>query len=298
MGWGVAGVALLLSSLPLFYQFEWVDRNQSQWSWGLVDSFQAGIAALAAAATVRSLSSRSLRWLGLGSGLASLTLLIKPSGIMVMALLGLSWFLLAMWGLRTTAQHPAPPSRQRSYLLYGVAQILVIYATVVILCITSEYLSPANFAYAWQVLELMKDILATPLAEYPALVHRSIGEAVFIWFAVIIALQLTGAHDRRALNEPHNSPETIGFLMMACLAWVGGGWYWLVVQAGGNQIRYFFPFALIGFIYLVPVAVQVWRHAKIRGRATILAICILPAVNLTCLLLQQDPPALWQTATG
>ena len=298
IGWGVAGVALLLSSLPLFYQFEWVDRTQSQWSWGMVDSFQAGVAALAAAACVRSLISRSLRWLGLGAVLASFTLLIKPSGIMVMALLALTWFVLAMWALRTAPQNSAQPFKERRYVLYGVLNVVIIYATFIILCVTSEYLSPENFAYARQALVVMKDILAIPLSEYPALIHRSMGEAVFIWAAAIIALHWTSPYGRSGLDEQGNSPKTTGFLLMACLVWAGGAWFWLVVQAGGGQIRYFFPFALIGFIYLVPMAIEVWWQARFRVRGMILVMCVLPAVNMACLLLLQNPPALWQTVTG
>lgn len=298
MGWGIAGVALLLSSLPLFYQFEWVDRAESQWCWGMVDSFQAGVAALAAAACVRSLLSRSLPWLCVGAILASFTLLVKPSGAMVMTLLAFSWFILALPIWRTTHQNPSRSTESSRYVLHGVLQTTLVYCSFVILCITSKYLSVANFDYARQALEVMKDVLAIPPTEYPELVHRSIGEAVLIWVVAIITLYCLNPSVRTTLDQKGRLPGTVGFLLMAILVWIGGIWYWSVVQRGGDQIRYFFPFASIGFIFLIPTAIEVWGQAKMGQRALILVIYILPAVNIACLLLLRNPPALWQTITG
>lgn len=298
MGWGIAGVALLLSSLPLFYQFEWVDRAESQWCWGMVDSFQAGVAALAAAACVRSLLSRSRPWLCVGAILASFTLLVKPSGAMVMALLAFSWFILALPIWRTAHQNPSRSMESSRYVLHGVLQTTLVYCSFVILCITSKYLSVANFAYARQALEVMKDVLAIPPTEYPELVHRSIGEAVLIWVVAIITLYCLNPPVRTTLDQQGRLPGTVGFLLMAILVWIGGIWYWSVVQRGGDQIRYFFPFASIGFIFLIPMAIEVWGQAKMGQRALILVIYILPAVNIACLLLLRNPPALWQTITG
>lgn len=298
VGWGVAGVAMLLSSLPLLYQFEWVEDIPSPGHWGMVDTFQAGVASLATAAFLRSLTTGSQRWLGLGSALASFTLLIKPSGLMVMALLGLSWFILAMWEWRTAALNPEQPVKDCCYVRIGALQVVLIFTFFVSICVLSEYFSPANFAHARQALPVMKDVLAIPLSQYPLLIHRSMGEAVFVWAMFIITLYWASPYCRSGLNERGGSPQTIGFLLMACLIWGGGVWYWLVVQAGGNQIRYFFPFAMIGLIYVVPMGIQVWMHAKIQARALIMVICILPAVNIACLLIQKNPSVPWQKATG
>lgn len=296
-GWGVAGVALLFSSLPMFYHFERVEKIFSPGHWGMVDTFQAGIAALAAAAFMRSLSKASQRWLSLGSVLASFTLLIKPSGFMVMALLGVSWFMLAMWKWWIALRNPDPLYVERRYVLYGVLQIVIIFVFFFILCVTSEYLSPANFAYARQALAVMKVVLAIPISSMPTLIHSSIGDVAIIWILAIIALYGCNPYCQSDENV-YCTPEKYSYLIMAFLVWVGGAWYWLVVQSGGNQIRYFFPFAFIGIIYLVPMAVQVWQHAKVRVRVMIMVICILPAVNMACLLLQQNPPVPWQKVMG
>ena len=83
---------------------------------------------------------------------------------------------------------------------------------------------------------------------------------------------------------------------MPCLGGRGVGPVGCAVGWQSDQI--FFPFCFIGFIYLVPMAVQVWQHAKVRVRVMIMVICILPTVKLACLLLQQNPPVPWQKAMG
>ncbi|MFZ3045415.1 MAG: hypothetical protein WA151_05840, partial [Desulfatirhabdiaceae bacterium] len=53
--WGVAEIAILFSAIPIFYNFDNNEINIGLSYWGLVDNFQAGIAALAVAGFVKSL---------------------------------------------------------------------------------------------------------------------------------------------------------------------------------------------------------------------------------------------------
>ena len=114
------------------------------------------------------------------------------------------------------------------------------------------------------------------------------GEAVFVWAMFIITLYWASPYCRSGLNEQGRSPKTINILIMAVWFGAGGVWYWFIVQAGGNQMRYFFPFAMIGFIFTAPMAIQVWQYAKVQIRAMIMMICILPAINIACLLIQRE----------
>ena len=120
----------------------------------------------------RSLTMGSQRWLGLAVVPASFTLLIKPSGLMVMALLGLSWFILAMWAWRTTALISEQSAKECRYMRDGALQMVLIFTFFVSICLLSEYFSPANFAHARQALPVMKDVLAIPMSQYPLLIHR------------------------------------------------------------------------------------------------------------------------------
>ena len=104
--WHLALFAAFLSSLPCFYYFELTPDLSAPSYWGLVDNFFAGVAALAAATTVRSFRNYSLVWLSLAAVFSSFCLLIKPTGAFVMILTGLSWVSLAAFKLRTVWQLP------------------------------------------------------------------------------------------------------------------------------------------------------------------------------------------------
>ena len=58
-----AAIAVLFSTLPMFYHLDLIDETWGPVRWGLVDNFQAGIAAMAAAAAVRSTVKKSQVWL-------------------------------------------------------------------------------------------------------------------------------------------------------------------------------------------------------------------------------------------
>ena len=133
--WGVAATALLFSSLPMFYHFEWVEGMMSPVRFGLVDNFQAGIAAMATAAFIRSLARGSARWLFGGALLASFTLLIKPSGGAVMALLGGAWvvFVSLEWFIIRQCQEAS--RRWRRYLLLGSMQLFMVYSVTFTVCV-------------------------------------------------------------------------------------------------------------------------------------------------------------------
>jgi len=90
--WQLALIGIFLTTLPCFYQFEPVPGIPATVHWGLVDNFLAGVAAFAAAAMVRGLRIQSLAWIALAAVSASFCMLIKPAGMLVMMLIGLSRF--------------------------------------------------------------------------------------------------------------------------------------------------------------------------------------------------------------
>ena len=299
-GWGVAAVAFLFSSLPMFYAFEWREDVPAASFWGLVDSFQAGVAALAVAALVRSLSTRSVRWLLAGSGLAALTLFIKPSGLMVMALVAMLWGIVLALELLLT---PRPWSHRpglRRYFLWGVCILATVFLSAGALCVFSNYFSRKNFAEARLALAVMRDVLQIPFREILLLFHRSSGEAAVVWVIAVGVLFVKGF--RASRGSIADSPTRVRALALAVVApiiWGLGAWYWLVVQAGGSQIRYFFPFLLMGMVCLVPAALLEWSHCSRRTRALLMAICAAPALNLAALLAAGDTPsATWQKLSG
>jgi len=295
--WVIAAIALLFSSLPMFYHFEWVAGMWSQTRFGMVDNFQAGVAAMAAAAFVRSLTHGSVRWLSAGAGLAAFTLLIKPSGGAVMALLGLSWAMVVTLEWLRAGKRPEDFIWLRRYLVFGFTLLCAIYSIVIVVCVRSQYLSARNFLYARKVLATAKDVLAISLSQIPPLFHSSIGEAVLIWIIGIVILFGLFWHRFGGLNDK-TVFKMAGFLASAFIIWIGGAWYWLVVQSGGCQIRYFYPFFFMGIVYLIPLFVHIWLRSNQWIRLLMVMLCFLPAANMGLLLVQKDPSTVWQKKTG
>ncbi|MCK5539434.1 MAG: hypothetical protein KAI69_00785, partial [Deltaproteobacteria bacterium] len=295
--WGVAVIALLFSSLTMFYHFEFVENICSPVRFGLVDNFQAGIAAIASATFIRSLATSSVRVLFVGIIMASFTVLIKPSGGAVMALLGMSWvvFVSLEW---FHFRHCLEISKKlRRYLVLGSMQLFAVYLVITVVCVKSQYLSSENFLFAKQALVIMKDELAIDFSQIPLLLHVSMGEAIFFWIIGVIVLFVFICYSSRDLSK-RIFFKMSGFLVLAFIFWAGGMFFWLVVQAGGNQMRYFHPFFLMGLICLVPLAVYVWSRSDKWIRLVLVLICILPAGNMAFLLMQKHPSLSWQKATG
>jgi len=297
-GWWVAAIALLCSSLPMFYHFDWIEGLYCTSRWGLVDNFQAGIAAMGTAATVRSLMKRSFPWLIFGALLAAFTLLIKPSGLMIMALTGLIWimFVAADWFLGS--KHKSHDHSLRRYAFKGGATILIVYSCITALCIFSGYFSKGNLGYAQQALEVMREVLQIPFQQILALFHNSAGEALPLW---VIWVGVLFMYRFLAVREG-NKPLPVGVLVLlvgSLFAWILGAWYWLIVQAGGSQIRYFYPFLLMGVVCMIPVAFYIWPRVNRPIRNIAMVICFLPALNIGGLLAAGDSPSItWQKIAG
>ena len=290
--WLVAGLALLISSLPMFYWLDWNDERWINNGWGMVDNFQSGIAALAAAALVRTLSTRSQQWLVVAACLACLTFLIKQSGLMLMGTLGLVW-LIALACERRFAREDARP--MRGYLIGGMARFAVIYGIVVGLSLFSAYFSRANFAYAMKALSFYRDIAPAVSLK---LFHSASGEVAVAWMLAAALLIVFGY--RQSLRENRLAASVaLGLAIGSVVTWLLGLWYWIVVQTGGNQVRYFYPFMLAGAVCAIPAVLGAWSRSAAWIRGGLLAICIAAATNIGLLLTAGDsPPHAWQRATG
>lgn len=298
-GWKVASTAILLTTLPMFYHLELVGKFTQPVHWGLVDNFQAGIAAMAAAAAVRSLTNRSLCWLTFSLLLATFTLFVKPSGLMVMAMLAVIWILVTALESKCMRTQGETLQGNRRYILLGSMSAVLVFGVAIALCASSKYISQQNLFYAQQALVVMKSELAVPLSELFRLFHASSGEAIVIWIIgtlVCLLMPIAVASNVRALG---GIPVRIKSLIVSCLiVWCLGGWYWLIVQSGGNQIRYFYPFMLMGIVLLIPVAIHVWKNSPYIINMLFLIVSLLPAINLAALLIQNSPSDSWQKVSG
>lgn len=295
-GWRVAAMAFLFSSLPMFYWMDWNDERWNNTGWGMVDNFQAGIAALAIAAVLKSQMTRSWRWLLFGALLASFTLLVKPSGLMIMALTFLIWLMMITFEWIQALRLQRPASSLRAYACSGGAIIFVVYIVIVVLCVFSNYFSAANFDFARKTVPVLREV--DVVSSFLPLLHTSLGEAMPLWMLVISLLFVHQVF----VSQKGDKGSVLGAsisLLTAIVAWISGALYWLVVQSGESQIRYFYPFMLIGCICMVSVALRVWPLINRKAGLILTVICFLPAVNIAALLAAGDSPSSrWQYMTG
>jgi hypothetical protein len=291
--WRVASMAFFFSSLPMFYGMDWQEKG---FGWGMVDAFQAGIAAMATAAVLRSQRTKSRSWLLFGALLASFTLLVKPSGLMVMALTFLIWLILIVFEWLMEWRLRPPASSLRSYALRGAAIFLYSYTLLILLCVNSHYLSPNNFDFARKALAVMRKILATN--SFLPLLHRSSGELMPLWMTVVSALILYHVFFSRKRDEGIAYKPAV-FLAAAYITWLLGAWYWMIVQAGASQYRFFYPFMLMGCICMVTPALYVWPRIGRPAGWMLMIGCFVPAVNMAALLAAGDAPSSrWQDISG
>ena len=111
--WRLALIAAFFSTPAMVYWFAVIPAPMPS-SWGLVDSFLAGVAALAAAAAWRSVRGPSAAWFVITASASGFCILIKPSGAFVAALIGLMWAFLAYASIRygATLSSPAGANNQ------------------------------------------------------------------------------------------------------------------------------------------------------------------------------------------
>ena len=284
--WMQAGLAMALAGQPMLYQFQITDDMASVNTWGRVDNFMAGVAALAMACLCRSIARLSWGWAAFGAFLAALSFTIKPAGAVVMALAGVAWLVLLCvrcdWNLRRFLDDVA----MCSFALRSLAAAVIIYVATLAAAANSEYFSPENIAFGSQAMKMMAGELPGWIGfESLALLFRlSVGVVI----PIVIVVGLGAAARQR---------ESLGYGLAAFLCIVGGIWFWIYTN-GSTEIRYFVPFLAMALVALVP-------HGLARaGRMQPLRVYIgtgvlaLPTVFITVLLFLPHAPKSWQSLAG
>jgi len=123
--WMLAALAIALAGIPILFQFQQNDDLKAFYNWGLVDAFLAGLAALAAAAAVRSVASRSIGWAVVAALAGAFCFWVKPSGLLAMGLTGAVWLILVGFAWRQL-------NTDRRFIFISFASALAIFATAAI----------------------------------------------------------------------------------------------------------------------------------------------------------------------
>ena len=289
--WRITLVAVFFSTLPMLYGF-------AREYWGLVDGFLTGVAALAAAAAWRSIFQRSLAYTVVTALTSSFCILIKPSGTLAAAIIGLAWASLALIQLKEAWSLPAERIAVGKYLvtsalIIGMADVLVLAAAL-----SSDYLSLDNFKSGIATTAILNAEFTVPVSLLWSVVHTGLGGAFVLWMVLAIAAIMLGSRSaHRNSTQSFSSRLLAGAAVAAILILTFGIWFWLI-SSGFSQIRYGVPFFMIAWILMVPALIQIWTHAPRLLTTCIAAIMLAASTNLALLLLQETPPSAWQRLSG
>jgi hypothetical protein len=280
-------LALAFATTPMLFQFQSNEFVQASSFWGLVDGFLSGTAALAMAAALRSIRFESIRWAVASALLASFCLWIKPSGLLVLAIIGVVWTALALQRLRWPLDFTRAEPARLLFLLWGLGSGIIICGTVLLLSFTSLYFSKTNIAFGRGALAVMKSefrfLADLDLASLIVLMKISVGYAIPV--ALAVGLVLLAIHRELLL---------IGAVVL-CMA--GGLWFW-AIESGLEVVRYFLPFPAMAFVLVVSAITD--SVARSRSGLVILGLgaLALPWAVTTTLLVAPVLSDYWQGAIG
>jgi len=297
--WYLVLSSVFFSTIPSFYHFENSSELQSPHSWGHVDNFLAGFAAIATAATVRSVWTRSLFWLVWAAALSSFCLLIKPAGSIIMALTGITWFGLTALKLKLAWKHPIERKSTMSWILRGMIIFAVVYSAVLFGSMTSNYLSSDNLVYGGKAVKIMRtESQLTSWSSFLSLIKIGPGNFIVGWLLLMTILVVHYLWRSKENTVPWSKYMLIGTVFASFFTLIFGIYFWLYGSGGGLYVRYFIPFALMAEVLVLPAVLAM--VLEMRGwKITMLSIyMVFPIVNLSLLLPQQDVNIDWQKWTG
>jgi hypothetical protein len=285
--WMLAALAITLGGMPTLYQFQYNEPMPAASFWGLVDNFIAGASAIGMAAALRSVRDRSWRWALVAALGGALALMIKPAGLLVMAVIGMAWMILiaAAYDWRFAKLRADAPGY--AFAVKGLKAAVIVYVLAVLTAFATHYFSPSNIAFGSQVLKVMNStILSTLDADMVMLMIRiSFGFAIPFVIAVGFGAGLA-------------APAARGAVLAALLCFVIGVWFW-IVETDVALARYALPFAAMTFVALVPALLVM--AARTRQRAIVGAgafVAALPTLIVAVLMLAPNAPVRLQTALG
>ncbi len=276
--WMRASLALTVVGLPLLYHFQINDTSINVDTWGRVDGFLTALAAVATASIMRSVSRSSIIWAVFGALTAALCFTVKPSGLIIMALVGVIWLglLFERAGWRLQPLHNNPVTRR--YVACSFFAAIAIYAVTIIAAYTSAYFSSENLAYGRQAINIMKSELPTwvGLNTLIKMVYASVGVLIP---AVIFSGIFICAQKRSFLGH-----------LVATLTCLFGGVWFVLYTNGTTEVRYIVPFLVMAFLISGNVLLRVAIGWPRLWRATFL---LFPTflLTMTTILLAADEPA-------
>jgi hypothetical protein len=294
--WRAALWSVFFSTPSIVYWFAVIPHHPTPSYWGCVDNFLSSVAALSAAAAWRSVAKQSLPWFVVTGVTSGLCILIKPSGALVAAIVGLMCALFCLTMYRDVL--PAERTSVGRRLLSGLLLIGAIDASVMAASLSSKYLSHQSMAWGEAAVAVVHTELRAPISALLTIAHQGPGYGFLLWavFAVLIIAWGSMCMSAKAALWP-SVAHAVAALAAAIIALAIGLWFWLDV-GGGVIIRYGMPFFMMGAVWTTPPLLRQWRSAPRALTAGMTTVMLTATINLALLLAQRDPPAAWQDGTG
>lgn len=285
-----------MATMPLFYHFEvnevFTKLYEVDNQWGLVDSLEAAVAALAVSLLYRGIVVSSIKWCGIGWLVGAFSFFIKPSGLLVMmALVGVATVELLILFLDAR-------SSRRVILRFAALVYLIgfaVFGLALWMAFGSDYMSREAIAQAVKgqqfVLSLnqgreflgLLGLLVVPVFGW----WWFCPEVIFIGLLIFEAAQSVIRRGRSAVGMRLGAA---GIILTSAICW----WMFLA----GQEHRYLFPFILMVIAWLTPEVFQRVREFGPSAKGAVIAYCLAPAVLLSGMLWSKHPPIIVQQILG
>ena len=293
------GSALIvgLTAMPLFYHFEVNDMFKKAYydvsnQWGLVDSLEGAIAALAISLLCFGIANRSIKWCAIGWLVCVFSFFIKPSGLLIMmALVGV---VTVEFVVRFFGGH----SNRRSMLKLAALVYFIgfsIFGVALWLAFGSDYMSREVIAQAVKGQQLVLSLyqgreLFSMLALFVVPVIGWWWFCPAVFFTGLVVVEAVHSIAKRQWSAVGVRFAVAGMILVSAVCW----WIFLA----GQQHRYLFPFLLMVIAWFIPEIFQRVREFGPCAKGAVIGYCLAPAVFLAGLLWSNHPPIIFQQLMG
>ena len=297
--WFLVLFAIYLSSLPAFYYFGLAPDFPLPHYWGMVDFFLSGMAALAAAFSIRSIEKFSLTWVAATALSSAFCVFIKPTGTVVMALIGLIWSGLSLVRILRLKQAPGEQKVAIKWFWRSIFIQSIIGLAALILAFNSAYLSQHNLAFGINAMEVMRNEVSLSWhVVKEVIIHRGLGYP-FPMIMLLMVLFIGHRLPRTTIGpDPWSGAMPYALAASSGAVFIFGVWFWIVESGAATQIRYFFPFLLMAAVYAAPIIGRGTQQMSRWQLVLISILMIVPSANLAILLADKGPSPEWQKWTG
>jgi hypothetical protein len=285
-----------LSTMPLFYHFELNEMFAKVYNvtnqWGLVDSLEGAIAALAISLLCFGIANGNIKWCAIGWIVCAFSFFIKPSGLLIMmAVLGVATveFVVRFFG---------SPSDRRVILKLAAIVYFIgfsIFGVALWLACGSDYMSREVIAQAVKGQQFVISLhqgteLFAMLALFIVPVFGWWWFCPGVFFTGFVVVEAVQSIAKRQWSVVGLRFAVAGMILVSAVCW----WIFLA----GPEHRYIFPFLLMVIAWFIPEIFQRVREFGPTAKGAAIGYCLVPAVVLWALLWSKEPPILFQQLMG